>query len=104
MKMRRIHSSNRLFATSDRWHSLRLFAPTCKIYYPCYCDLMSEKTNSNSADFNTRALEIASDLSSIGSPDHGGKQGEAWAEARAAYIRRLFEILSQPQPPSSSQS
>ena len=58
---------------------------------------MTEKTSSNSTDFSTRALEIASDLSSIGSPDHGGKQGEAWAEARAAYIRRLFEILSQPQ-------
>ena len=64
---------------------------------------MPEKLNDSATEFMTRALEIASDLSSIGNLDHGGKQGEAWTRARATYIRELFEILSEPlgtrQPP-----
>ncbi|GAA0514736.1 hypothetical protein [Deinococcus depolymerans] len=64
---------------------------------------MTEKLTVATNDFNTRALEIASDLSSFGNLDHGGKQGEAWARARAAYIRELYEILTatqRPTPPS----
>ncbi|WP_293913021.1 hypothetical protein [Deinococcus sp.] len=57
---------------------------------------MTEKLNDSTSEFMTRALEIASDLSSIGNLDHGGKQNEAWARARATYIRELFEILSEP--------
>ncbi|THF87052.1 hypothetical protein E7T09_07725 [Deinococcus sp. KSM4-11] len=57
---------------------------------------MTEKVSLSSSDFQTRALEIASDLSSIGALDHGGKHGEEWARARAAYIRELYEILTSP--------
>lgn len=57
---------------------------------------MTEKVSVTTGDFRTRALEIASDLSSIGNLDHGGKQGEAWTRARAAYIRELYEILTTP--------
>ncbi|GHF36645.1 hypothetical protein HNQ07_001298 [Deinococcus metalli] len=57
---------------------------------------MADKVSLTSSDFHTRALEIASDLSSIGNLDHGGKQGEDWTRARAAYIRELYEILTRP--------
>ncbi|TSA87644.1 hypothetical protein FNU79_04005 [Deinococcus detaillensis] len=55
---------------------------------------MPEKLNGTSGDFQTRALEIASNLSSIGNLDHGGKQGEEWTRARATYIRELYDILT----------
>ena len=60
---------------------------------------MSEKLNLVTTDFNTRALEIATDLSSIGSLDHRGRTGEDWTRARARYIRELYEILTTPADP-----
>ena len=59
---------------------------------------MDEKITREGGHFQTRALEIASDLSSIGNPDHGGQVGEDWARARATYIRELYEILSGVRP------